>query len=116
MRNEKITPDPASCADAAAVRTNRPAPITAPMPRAIRLFAVSVRFRVLWLARSSSDSRDFLRVRLIRYPDRVSKPAGFRAGGFGGAPKGTGFSRPRTRISRGQIPVHEFLKIAVRVG
>src|SRR5580658_2245800 len=65
MMNEKITPVPASCADAAAVRTNRPAPMTAPMPRAIRLFAVSVLFSVLWLARSSSDSRDFLRVRLI---------------------------------------------------
>src|ERR1700722_14211604 len=85
--NEKMTPDPASCADAAAVRTNRPAPMTAPMPRAIRLFAVSVLFRVLWLARSSSDSRDFLRVRLIGIPiDYQTRQASGPTCGARGAP------------------------------
>src|SRR5579862_2823487 len=62
-----MTDGPAASPEAAAVRTKRPAPMMAPIPRAMRLLAVRVRLRSLWLACSSSTFSDFLRVRLIRF-------------------------------------------------
>src|SRR5262245_66673467 len=43
-----VTPAPAWLAAAAAVRTNRPAPMIAPMPSAIRSKGPSVRLRPAW--------------------------------------------------------------------
>ena len=40
--NDRITEGPAASPDAAAVRTNKPAPMIAPMPRAIKLLAGQV--------------------------------------------------------------------------
>ena len=41
MINDKTIPGPAYCAAACPVRTNIPAPIMAPIPRVVRLRAVS---------------------------------------------------------------------------
>ena len=42
--NDNVTAGPAACPAAAAVLTNKPAPIMAPTPKAIRLPAPNVRF------------------------------------------------------------------------
>ena len=45
--NDKVTPEPAASDAAAAVLTNSPAPMIAPIPKATKLPAPKVRFKLL---------------------------------------------------------------------
>jgi hypothetical protein len=78
--NDIVTAGPAASAAAAPVLTNNPAPIMAPIPKAIRLLAPSVRFKPDSLSEvcASKPSVDFilhkLVVQLIRfYNFRIGK-------------------------------------------
>src|SRR5450755_758484 len=71
---DRTTEGPADSADAAAVRTKRPAPMMAPTPSATRLRVVRVRFSSLWEAWFSSPAKDFFRLRLILLPKMLSLP------------------------------------------
>src|SRR5579884_2723655 len=79
---ESVTAGPALSAEAAAVRTNRPAPMMAPTPRATRLLAVRVRFRSPWLARASRTSSDLRRVRSIVSVSLTERRVRYDAGIF----------------------------------
>jgi len=66
--NDMVTAGPAACPAAAAVLTNKPAPIMAPIPRATRLPAPRVRFKPdsPVLACASIADRDFFANKLIQ--------------------------------------------------
>src|SRR5580692_3486635 len=63
-RNERVTAGPAASADAAAVRTKRPAPMIAPIPSATRPRTVKERLSRLSLACCKSVASDFFLVKL----------------------------------------------------
>src|SRR5262249_35617595 len=69
--NATVTDGPERSAMAAAVRTNRPAPMIAPMPRATSDIGPSVRFNVVSPLAAASDSRrsiDLVRNSEFTYP------------------------------------------------
>ena len=70
MINDNVTAGPAWAPAAAAVLTNKPAPMIAPIPRATRLPAVRVLLRpVSEDACSNKTVSDFFRNKLIQFVD-----------------------------------------------